>query len=250
MTALLGGDDARVYEGALDWCIAYGWAVNAGRLKVGAREIAGDSTALHDFAALVAGGGGPAWSVANGARKPCQARGKVHVRDLRSPAVMCWRLRAAFGVAARADILTVLFTTPMASLSQADLARATRSSKRNVANAVRALALADLVEVDRIGNEQLVRLTQVKGFRDWLGQAPSFVDWTTRFAVAAAVLRFDEPPDQPAIVRAVEARAMIERLLRSIRQSDLPVPDTSQLGERFAEAFADWRNALALEIAP
>ena len=250
-TALVGRDDPRVYEGALDWCVRYGWAINAGRLKAIAREIAADAAALREFAALVAGGGGPHWPVADGTRIPYHPRGKVHVRDLRAPAVIAWRLRSAFGVAARADILTVLATNSGRSLSHAELARTTRSSKRNVALAVRALALADVVEVDQVGNEQRVRLTRLSGFRDWLGKTPPvFTDWAAQFAVVASVLRFDLLDRQSPIVQAVEARALVERLLPSIRGTELPMPDTSRLGAEFAGAFAEWRAALAREIAP
>ncbi len=249
-TALFGRDEPRVYEGALDWCARNGAAVNGARLKAVAGEIGGDPSALVDFAALVAGAGGPRWPVAAGRTLPHTSRGKVREPDLRAPALLAWRLRSAFGVAARADILVVLATTPHQAYPLADLARLTRSTKRNVTLAVRSLAMAGLVEVDRAGNEQRVRLTRHPGFRDWVGRTPApLVDWTARFAVVVAVLGFDPGLGSP-VVRAIEARVFVERLLPGISQADLPAPDTAALGAAFGVAFDAWRGELGAAIRP
>jgi len=252
MTATVGRDDPRVPDGALDWCVAHGSAINAGRLKVVAREIGPDVEQLQEFAACVAGGGGPEWPMAQGQRIPFEPRGRVDLRDLQAPGVLAWRLRSAFGISARADILTVLATMPGPSITQADLARMARTSKRTIALTAHALALANIVEVDRLGNEQRIRLTRHKGFRDWLGRRPpAYTDWTTRFAVAASVLRLDHViRDESPMVVAIEARALVERLAPCLVRAGLPTPDTSTLGEGFAAAYAEWRTELARTIAP
>jgi DNA-binding transcriptional ArsR family regulator len=145
----------------------------------------------------------------------------------------------------------VLASTPDQAYPLADLARLTRSTKRNVTLAVRALAMAGLVEVDRAGNQQRVRLTRHAGFRDWLGHAPAPpIDWTARFAVAAAVLGFEAAAARSPLVRAIEARALVERLRPAIRRADLPAPDTAKLGEAFAEAFDAWLEALSAAVRP
>jgi len=250
-TALFGRDESRIVEGALDWCIRYGTAVSAGRLKVVAAEIDQDLTALGEFAGLVAGGGGPRWPVPGRGPLVHASRGKVLVRDLRAPALLSWRLRAAFGVAARADILAVLATSDGRAFTLAELARLVRSSKRNVSLAVRSLALADAVRVDVVGNEQRVRLTAHPGFRDWLGPTPpAFVDWTSRFTVAASVLRLDALAVPSPLVRAIDARALVERLSPVIRRTGLPEPDTTSLGEAFGPAYDRWRDALTDVIGP
>jgi DNA-binding transcriptional ArsR family regulator len=248
-TALAGRDEPRVYEGAIDWCARYGTAVNAARLKAVAGEMGGDPVALAEFAALVAGAGGPRWPVAGGRSLPHAVRGKVKLPDLLAPALLAWRLRSAFGVAARADILAVLAATPDQAYPLADLARLTRSTKRNVTLAVRALAMAGVVDVDRAGNEQRVRLTRHAGFRGWLGRAPvPLVDWTARYAVVVAVLGFDAAVSP--VVRTIEARALVARLLPAIRRADLPAPETTMLGEAFTEAFDAWREALTAAVRP
>ena len=213
------------------------------------RPIQSPSTA---FAARVAGAGGPRWPIAAERVLPHTSRGAVRQPDLRAPALLAWRLRSAFGVTARADILVVLGASPDQAFGLADLARMTRSTKRNVTLAVRSLALGGVVEVDRIRNEQRVRLTRHPGFRDWLGRTDTaFVDWTARFAVVSSVLRVEVAAPPPSVlVLAIEARALVERLLPAIRRAELPAPDTSVLGAAFEPEFGRWREALARVIAP
>lgn len=249
-TALAGRDEPRVFEGAIDWCARYGTAINGARLKAVSGEISGHPEALAEFAARVAGAGGPRWPVAAGRSLPHPVRGKVRPPDLRAPALLAWRLRLAFGVAARADILTVLASTPDQAYPLADLARLTRSSKRNVTLAVQALTMAGVVETDRAGNQLRVRLTRHVGFRDWLGHEPAPpVDWTARYAVVVAVLGLDEAAALP-VVRAIDARVLVERLLPAIRRADLPAADIARLGEAFGAAFDAWREALAAALRP
>ncbi len=80
-------------------------------------------------------------------------------------------------------------------------------------------------------------LTRHAGMRDWLGPAPTNADWIARFAVVAVVLGLGGPDAEPTIVRAIEARTIVERLAPEIRRADLPAPDTTQLGAAFAVAF-------------
>lgn len=249
-TALTGAAEQRVYGGALDWCARYGNAVNVARLRVVAGEIGVEPPALENFAALVAGAGGPRWPVAEGRTLPYTPRGKVREPDLRVAALLAWRLRVAFGVATRADVMVVLAGTPDQAYPLADLSRLTRSTKRNVTLAVRALAMASLVEVDREGNALRVRLTRHQGIRDWLGPSPAPVDWVARFAVAQSVIRLEASEPAPPVVRAIEARTLAERLLPEIRRAGLPTPDTTRLGEAFAMGFDAWRAALAASIRP
>jgi len=250
MTALHGSGEPRLYETALDWCIELGALVNGSRLRAVAREIGGDPGALESFAAHVAGGGGPRWPLLAGPPTPYRSRGKAAAGSLRERGALAARLRALFGVAARADVLAVLVCEPGSAPSLAELAARTRSTKRNVAIAVASLRLGGAVDVDRVGNAQRVRLTADPGFRSWLGRVPEPADWATRFTVVEAVLAFEAAVAAPPVARAVEARALAERLVPLARRSGLPVPDTGVRGEAFAGAFDLWRDGLASRLRP
>ncbi len=246
LTAQIGRDESRLYDGALDWCVQYGTFLNVSRLRTVADEIGGDPVRLAAFSGLVASAGGPKWAMAGGSVDHYQRRGKVHVRTLREPARLAWRLRAAFGVTARADILTLLVSLGDREITVADIARAVRFTKRNVTLTVRSLALADVLELNRVGNELRVKLTADPGLRHWLGTVPAGqVDWVARFAVARSVIEFVVPEPASLLVRAIEARALVARLEPTIRRGNLPMPDTTALGETFNAAFDQWRSRLA-----
>lgn len=250
MTALRGGVEPRLTDGALDWCVRYGTSINGGRLRAVSTEIGGDAGAVAGFASTVAAAGGPRWPVAVGEGRAYQSRDKTLVTHLKAPGAFAWRLRSAFGVAVRADIVAVLAASPGWAPSLAELAVVTRSTKRNVAIATRSLQLGEVVEIDRVGNEQRVRLTSHAGFHGWLGAVPDPADWTSRYAIAEAVWAFGERTGTSAVVTAVEARVLVARLLPGIRRTGFPPPDIDVKGDAFGAAYNSWLVTLARAIAP
>lgn len=245
------GIDARTRGVALDWCVRYGEYVSSVRLARVAGEM--DSSAqVAAFAATVAASGGPRWSIAAaGSAEAGEVRDRVLVRDLRSPARLAWRLRAAFGVSARADILaTLLVSDPPISVS--DLARRTRYAKRGVAVAVGALALAGLVEVERIGRVDRVRLAPEAPVRAWRpgGRFLSTADAVSRWRVALGVLSvLAATADAPAAVAAIERRRSADALRPAVLAADLPRVDVGVLGAEFASEYERWAGVVARSIA-
>lgn len=240
LTAELGDADARLRDVSTDWCVAYGRYVNGSRLKQVARELRTPPEAIGEYVATVAAAGGPAWPMATEPRPEYATRGKARLDSARSRSRLRIRLRAAFGVNARADVLAALLADPRIGLSVADLARRTRFTKPNVAFAVDALVLAGLLETRVVGNERRVALTKpgeiLPGLRPPIVQP----DWVARFGVALEVLRFDEQEGMPASVRAIEARRLVERLLARITSEGLPEPSLDTFGDQFSNAFDRW----------
>ena len=240
-------EDARIREAGIAWSVAFGQAVNTSRLKRVAAEMQVDDD-LSRFAADIAVSGGPRWPMATGMMGERAARGKVQVRDLAATPRLVWRLRSAFGVNARADILAALITDPTRGLTIADLTRATRFTKRNVAVAVAAMDLAGVVEVGRTENRDRVTLPAGSPFRTWLRQprAGGAVDWVARLSVAlrtASVLDATEDATEP--VQLVEARVSVESLLDEIAWAGLPRPDLARTGMDFTAEYAWWADEVA-----
>ena len=248
VAATTGKDEAgaRVREVSLDWCIVYGRAVNGSRLKTVAAEIAVDEACLRAFAATVAASGGPRWPVATSGPRHA-SRGKVRVSDLAMPSRLAWRLRASFGVNARADILVALAAAPGRPMTVADLARRTRFTKRNVAVAVSTLALAGVLEVTRIGNDDRVQLAPDLPLRSWLHVPSSAaIDWMSRWKAALAKLRVaDAMPTASIAVRAVGLRAALAGLLGDLPDAHLPKPGLSIVGADAAAVYDAWLDRLA-----
>lgn len=240
LTAELGDADARLRDVSTDWCVAYGRYVNGSRLKQVVRELRTPPEAIGEYVATVAAAGGPAWPMATSARSNYTTRGKARLDSAFALPRLRIRLRAAFGVNARADVLAALLAAPRIGLSLADLARKTRFTKPNVAFAVDALVLAGLLEARSVGNERRVTLTQ--NGKILPGLAPPVVqpDWVTRFGVALEVLRFDDRGGMSTSVRAIEARRVVESLRERITSEGLPQPNLDAFGDDFAVAFDRW----------
>jgi hypothetical protein len=178
-------------------------------------------------------------------------RGKVAVRDLSAPPRLVWRLRSAFGVNARADILALLLSCPAGTeMRVADIARQTGFSKRNAALAIESMALAGVVETDRKGNSDRVALPVDSPLRAFLPRPVASPDWTSRWTVAIEVLRLVERlADAPDGVVVVEERLAAESLGPRLRDAGLPRPDLTVRGPAFAATFDSWIGALAAVLS-
>src|SRR5439155_10343855 len=101
-----------------------------------------------------AASGGPAWPMGTLPRPDYVRRDKARLDSAESRPRLRIRLRAAFGVNARADILAALLATSPGGLNAADLARVARFTKPSIASALDALLLAGLVTARAVGNER------------------------------------------------------------------------------------------------
>ncbi len=249
LTAEIGEADARLRDTSTDWCVAYGRFVNGTRLRQVVAEIGVSEGAIGEYASTVASAGGPSWRQVGRAREGYRYRGKARLEDLEGLPRLLLRLRAIFGVNARADVLSVLLARPDSSVSLADLARSTRFTKRNVALTVNALALGGVVTVERVGNQQRVGLDP-NVVRGWLPAPIERIDWIDRYLVALEALRFLERSDRiSGSVRAIEANVLSMRLAPLLRREGLPAPDGRVRGEAFSAAFDRWVARLILRFA-
>ncbi len=240
LTAELGDADARLRDVSTDWCVAYGRYVNGSRLKQVVRELGTPLDAIGEYVATVAAAGGPSWPMATQPRPEYTTRGKARLDSALPRPRLRIRLRAAFGVNARADVLAALLVAPKNGLSVADLARKTRFTKPNVAFAVDALVLAGLLEARAVGNERRLTSTRPGEILPGLRPPVEQPDWVARFGVALEVLRFAGQDQMSSSVRAIEARRVVESLQTRILSEGLPQPNTDAFGDEFSSAFDRW----------
>jgi DNA-binding transcriptional ArsR family regulator len=240
LTAELGDADARLRDLSTDWCVAFGRYVNGSRLKQVARELGTPGDAIGEYVATIAAAGGPGWPMATRPRPDYVRREKARLDSAESWPRLRIRLRAAFGVNARADILAALLATSPGGLNAADLARQTRFTKPSIASALDALLLAGLVTARPVANERRFALPPgvpiLPGLRPPVPQS----DWVARFAVALEVLRFSERDHTSTTVRAIEARRLILSLADRLSTDHMPMPHLDASGDDFATAFDRW----------
>jgi DNA-binding transcriptional ArsR family regulator len=248
LTAELGDADARLRDASTDWCVSYGRYINGARLKQVVRELGTPLDAIGTYVATVAAAGGPKWPMATAPRSRYEWRSKARLESALARPQIRIRLRAAFGVNARADVLAALLAEPEIGLSVADLARRTRFTKPNVAFAVDALVVAGLLEARVVGNERRIALIEsgeiLPGLRPPIAQP----DWVGRFGVALEVLRFAGEDTGSSSVRAIEQRRLAESLMARIQAAGLPRPKLVAFGDEFVGAFQRWVIELGFDL--
>lgn len=134
LTAELAVDDPRLRDESLDWCVRNCRFISKPRLKqllklappVTQSRFASFARALEEHA------GGTWPSAERGERWPVRLSGKSQAPDLQRPALIRLRLRALFGVDARADLLAALLSFESQKFSAADLVFV-GYTKRNIA---------------------------------------------------------------------------------------------------------------------
>lgn len=240
LTAELGDADARLRDVSTDWCVAFGRYINGSRLKQVARELGTPTDAIGEYVATIAAAGGPTWPMATRPRPGYIRRDKARLDSAESRSRLRIRLRAAFGVNARADILAALLATSPSGLNAADLARTTRFTKPNVASALDALLLAGLVTARPVGNERRFKLPPKVPILPGLRPPVAQPDWVHRFGVALETLRFLERNELSATVRAIDARRLVDSLIDRISAEGMPIPNIGATGDDFTDAFDRW----------
>jgi hypothetical protein len=232
LTATIGGADPRLVEQANLWTATYPELVSRARLK---RQIealgSGKVSGLRDLPA-------------DGRRKDLGGESRPGLR-LEAPACLQMRLRSAFGVGARAELLRIMLVgEPGVRFAASDLAPLAGYSKRNVEMALRGLERASLVSKARnvsafawwiAGREELELL---------LGPIPrSSVSFASLVAVMIALLSLDDVADEPDHVRSAEARRAVEalRAFGAAGGIDLPSP---RLGSNAWSVILDWAQEL------
>lgn len=244
LTAELGDADARLRDLSTDWCVAYGRYVNGSRLKQVARELGTPDDDIGEYVATVAAAGGPAWPMATRPRPDYVRREKARLDSAESGPRLRIRLRAAFGVNARADILAALLAASPAGLNAADLARTTRFTKPSIASALDALLLSGLVTARPVANERRFALRPKVQILPGLRPPVPQPDWVARFAVGLEVLRFRLRDEMSTTVRAIEARRLISLVADRISTERMPAPYLDASGDEFAIAFDRWMVSL------
>lgn len=188
-TAFLGDADPRLRDESTDWCIAYGRYVSKARLR---NFLASEKTTIQEAfgptSATVNAHSNLRWPGATEPR-PFGRTGRSVVADFRRPSLVVLRLRALFGVGARAEIVKAFAADTSAPLSAADLADKAGYTKRNIAEALEVLRMAGLLEAEHRRNQLVYRLAEAEGLMGMLGDMPSsFPKWRSVFRILESLI--------------------------------------------------------------
>lgn len=191
-TAWYGDHVPRLRDEALDWCVQNWRSVSKSRL----RNLGGQAPPVVDarwgeFAATVNAHSTAAWPGAT-TPGPFRLRGRSLAPALDRPS-MCWlRMRAVFGVSARAEILRVLLQSTTSRRSVAGLATGSGYTKRNVADECDTLARAGVLEKRLIMNRHHYSLVRRDAVLALVGDvAPILPRWTSVWNITRVLLELE-----------------------------------------------------------
>ena len=191
-TAWLGDSDPRLRDEATDWCVRNWQYLSRTRLKNLLRDQPDEvRVAFGEFAATVGKHAGVAWPNATEARN-FNVTGRSVLAPLERPSMAWVRLRAIFGVSARAEILRILLSQDGVA-SVARLATATGYTKRNIADECETLQLAKVLSVRSMGNRFYYSLANRPALEAFVGQLPNYrPDWTSILRITRELVALEE----------------------------------------------------------
>jgi DNA-binding transcriptional ArsR family regulator len=251
ITSALVAADPRLRDESIDWCIQYGRYVSVTRLKNLLRdEPEAIRHAFGTYAAVVNAHSALCW--------PSQAKaaeyhptGRSSVSSFASPALIGLRLRALFGVSARADILRALIAQPQVSTSASDLVSDVNHTKRNIDKALDSLRIGGLLEVVPVRNEHRYRIQNARQLLEFVGDRPEiFPRWSAIFRCIWIILETTEAiQDADPHVRMVEARRVFRQVEPYVEAAGLIKPRAEVIGDDAWCNLAKWTDELTAKLA-
>jgi uncharacterized protein YegP (UPF0339 family) len=163
-------------------------------------------------------------------RAPVERSRKSERPDVGSPINFAFRLRHLLGVGARAEVIRFLLTADTPTANAQAITRSACFAKRNVHDALAALANAGAVESWTVGPEQRYAVSKPRwaAFFDLLPEElPRFRDWPAALRVLRRLLRFTQRSDLADLseyLMASRARDLLEELRSDLLRCDIALP--------------------------
>ena len=243
--------DRRLRDESIDWVLRYGTYVSRARLKnVLADWGMVESALFREYAATINAHGGAGWPAAGAKPLAFHSRSRSLLDDLARPSLVSLRIRAIFGVGARAELIRAFLSRPHLAMTAADLSAETSYGKRNVLNELEPLRFAGVVKSFRAVNADRFSLAKQSQVEALVGPLPKrFTRWTQTFGVLHVLLAgVEEWGKRSDLQKAVEAVRLLERD-KELFASAEAYPPKLPSGVSAWPTFLDWAAGYAKAIA-
>lgn len=252
-TAALADADPRLRDESTDWCLTYGRYVSKVRLRnLLTWYPRSAQRSFGEYAATINRHSGLRWPDLGAKPRPRFERSRrSRLESFDRPALLSLRLRAIFGVSARAEILRILLAAPGIELTTSELADEAGYGKRSVAEALESLWLAGLVTRIPFRNASRYVLRHEVDLRSVIRDVPAkFIVWPCLFALLFALIEFArKAEDTKPLSRLVETQRLIEEQRSNIVRSGVVVPPKLAPTPEAWSGFADWVTSLTGSLA-
>jgi hypothetical protein len=219
-TASLGDKEPRLRDEALDWCIRYPRYVSTARLRNMLRDFSpGPDDAWGRFAATVNAHSTIRWPMATQVER-YETTGRSNLDSLDRQSRVWIRLRAMFGLGARAEILRYFLADPPSSgrsqmATVAIIANSVGYAKRTVAEECELLEMAGLLKRRQVGNRFSYSLGRDAALRNLVGEiAPTRPDWSALLKITSGLVALE------SFARSAPAKALLVEVYRTAQQLD------------------------------
>lgn len=151
-TALHGDLDPRLRDESIDWVVGHDSYLSKARIKRLLREWSVEADrSFTRYAATVNEHGGLGWPADEARPFTFRPRARAVLKDTAAAPLMALRIRAIFGVSARAELIRAFVSRPDAAFTATELAQEISYVRRQVVRALEALMFAGLVRSLRAG---------------------------------------------------------------------------------------------------
>ncbi len=243
LTAVIGDVDPRLREEALDWCSRYHSLISVSRLKTLAKTLGEPAIKSFSlFAATLNSISRANWPVLMSTPSlKYKPSGKSKPPRFENPALLSFRLRALFGIGARADLITFFLTQEQRDYAVSDTIEI-GYTKRNLADVLEGFARAGIFDVFMVRNQQRYRFTRRNDFLKILSPLPKFMpSWRYLFEVILklrdCIQRIEKKPDE---IKAVEIRNALMDLEDPLHRLNLTPPPIQSDFSAYWDSFTKW----------
>jgi hypothetical protein len=185
LTTALGKSDPRLLEEALDWCSKFHSFVSIGRLRTFIEELGPQiHIPFSYFAKTLNSISQSKWpTFAKVSPLSRTLSGKSKPPDCKIPALLGLRLRALFGVGARADLVTLFLTQESRPITASDTTEI-GYNKRTLASALDSFCQTGLLTCHMTRNQKQYQLAKKEKLASLAGEVPQFVpNWRSLVVV-------------------------------------------------------------------
>ena len=243
--------DPRLRDEVTDWCIRNWRNISQTRLR---HVLAGQpEETLADwgrFAATVNARAGTHWPRATTERTSYRVTGRSTLRPLTEPSLVLLRMRAMFGLSARAEILRYLLFHPSDRATAAMLAEPANYAKRNVADACDVLVQAGVLSSKRVGNRFYFSLAGSGSLAHFVGTMPDVApDWNALLRVVATTVRVAQTTEEvPHDALVVETHQAIRDIEEDLELLDIRAPRRLR-GAAVLIEWSQWADEVMTSLA-
>ena len=250
LTAVIAEIDPRLRDEALDWCSRYHHFVSISRIRT-LVKILGESVHLpfSVFAKTLNSITQSNWPIFSNANPVnLKLSGKSSPPHCEAPALLGLRLRALFGVGARADLLTFFLTQNETILTAADAVEI-GYSKRSLADLLDHLVQSGLLVTSVIRNQRKYELVMKEQLKKLVGELPKVAPPWRRIlgmliSLRTSLQQFEKNSTATNVVVIRNTLLHIKDLLPSIISSSPPLQsDLNQYLESFTKWLLDILNS-------